>query len=234
MRKLLSMAVLAIFTLSMAQAQTADEVISKYVSAIGGAAKWKAVKSQKSDITVNQMGMDLNGVITGDDKNRQRLEIEFQGMKMIQAYDGTTAWGINGFMGQTSASKLPEAEADAMKKTEFLDEMIDYKKRGFTATLEGEETIEGTACYVVKMTKKDGSEKMHYFDKETGLKTAEMEMVNGQELLTVMEEYEEQDGLVSPSKITQKSGGAVVVSITINNTERNIAVTDDLFAYPGN
>ena len=234
MRKILSVALLALLTLGVAQAQTADEIVTKYLNSIGGAAKWKALTSTKSTITLNQSGFDIPGYIVADSKNRERFQLEFQGMKMIQAFDGTTAWGMNGFQGQTAPAKLEGDQALAASDVEFLDEFIDYKKRGYSVELEGEKDLEGTACYALKLIKKEGDESIHYFDKESGLKIGELQTNQGQESLSLFSDYTETEGLKVPSKISQKMGGVLAFTSTINKTEFNLDIPDSEFAFPGN
>lgn len=234
MKKILTLTLMALMTLSVAHAQTADAIAKKYVEAIGGAAKWKALKSTKLTITLNQQGFDIPGYILADNQNRERFELEFNGMKMIQANDGETAWGMNQFMGQTSPAKLEGAEAEAAKNTEFLDEFIDYKKRGYSISLEGETGMEGKSCYKIKLTKADGDDTIYYFDKETGLMVAEEVEAQGQMVMMVVSDYSEVEGLNMPMKIAQKASGATLLTITINKVEFNVETANDNFAFPGN
>ena len=234
MKKILSIALLAILTMGVANAQSADAIAKKYVEAIGGAAKWKALKSRKMTVTLNQQGFDIPGYIVGDASNRQRLELEFSGMKMIQASDGKTAWGMNGFMGETAPKKLEGDQAAAMEDEVFLDEFIDYKKRGYAIELVGEADIDGKSCHKIKLTKKSGNETTYYFDKDSGLMLAEEGVTAGQTMMSVYSDHTEVEGLMMPMKITQKQGGATLFTITTTKTELNIATTDDMFAFPGN
>jgi hypothetical protein len=40
-------------------AQTADEIVSKYITTIGGSAKLKALKGVKMEMVVNAQGMEI-------------------------------------------------------------------------------------------------------------------------------------------------------------------------------
>ncbi|MBO3698406.1 hypothetical protein [Roseivirga sp. E12] len=233
MKKILSTFLIAIVTLGVAYAQSADAIASKYVEAIGGAKAWKNVKSRKYTITLNQAGFDIPGYIIGDSKNRERLELEFNGMKMVQASDASTAWTINQFQGVNEPTKLEGAQAEAVLEAQFLDVFIDHKKRGYTLSYEGEADLEGTSCQLVKLTSPKGKESVHYFDKATGLQIAQKESANGQETMSHYSDYTEMEGVLVPKKITQKMGGVVAFTITVNKTEFNVAVTDDMFTFPG-
>lgn len=223
--------ILAVMAMGTLSAQTADGIAKKYVEAIGGAKNWKAVKTRKSTISLAQSGVNIPGFIVGDNSNRERLELTFSGMKMVQAYDGTTPWTINQFQGISDPTKLEGEQAKQVSEVAFLDEFIDYKKRGITLNYEGEEDLEGVACYKVKLTKKSGTESVHYFDKESGLQMGSGQMTGGQLSVTHYGDYQEVEGVKMPMKISQKTGIAPF-TITIVKVEFNIDVTDDMFAFP--
>lgn len=232
MRKTISMMILAVMAMGTLSAQTADEVAKKYVEAIGGAKKWKAIKSRKTTISLAQSGVNIPGYIVGDESNREKLQLTFNGMTMIQAYDGTTAWTVNPFQGITAPTKLEGEQAKQVSETSFLDEFIDYSKRGFTISYEGEEDFDGAACHKLKLTKKSGTESVHYFNKETGLQMGESQMANGQPSVTYYGDYKEVEGVKMPMKISQRTGIAPF-TITITEVEFNLEVADTEFAYPG-
>jgi len=233
MKKILSIFLIAIVTIGVANAQSPDQIAANYVKAIGGAKAWKDVKTRKYTITLNQAGFDIPGFIIGDNKNRERFELAFNGMKMVQASDASTAWTINQFQGINQPTKLQGAQAEAVLATQFLDEFIDYKKRGYALSYEGEADLEGVSYHLVKLTNKDGKESTHYFDKTTGLQMATKELANGQETMSVYSDYTEMNGLNVPMKITQKIGGVTAFSITVQKMEVNIPVNDEMFAFPG-
>jgi hypothetical protein len=54
-----STAFLGFFAFQLASAQTADEVITKHIDAIGGANAWKKVNTLRIEGTMNVQGMDV-------------------------------------------------------------------------------------------------------------------------------------------------------------------------------
>lgn len=226
--------ILAVMAMGTLSAQTADEVAKKYVEAIGGAKKWKAIKTRKITFSLVTQGMTLPGTVIGDSDQRERTDIAFNGMEIVQAYDGTTAWALSPPQGITTPTKLTGAQAEEASSKEFLDEMIDYKARGFEISLEDDETIGGTAYTKIKLVKKGGKEAFYFFDKETNLMAVKRETGLQGTLDSHYSEYQDVDGVKVPMKIEVKSGGFTVQSITISKTEMNVPVTDDMFAFPGN
>lgn len=224
-----------LFGLSVLNAQTAEQIAEKYVNAIGGAAKLQAIKSRKADITLNISGVQLAGVLYEDNKNRSKVEFNFQGMKIINAYDGKTAWAQSPPEGMPEPTKLTGAQADAMAQSEFLSEFVNHKSRGMKLEMKGEEELEGKSYYRVDLTSPKGKQTKYYFDKETSLIAATKEMSPvGQETTSFLTEYKEFDGIKMATLITVKVNGVVAQSIKINAVEHNVAVTDALYAFPGN
>ncbi len=234
MKKIFSMLFVALVTISAAQAQSADEIAAKYVKAIGGAKAWKAIKSTKLTISMNMQGMDLPGFIISDNKNRQRVELNFQGMKIVQAFDGQTAWAVSPPQGITTPTPLPEAQAKGMKEFQFLNDLIDHKKRGTTITYDGEGDIEGVACYKIKVVTKEGKEETVYIDKSNYMKVASETVANGQTMVSHYSDFKEIDGVKAARKIVVKVGGQTFQSLSISEIENNVEVGDDTFAYKGN
>ena len=69
-----------VFTLN---AQTADEIIGKYITAIGGAEKWTKIQSLKVEGQVEVQGLAIPYTMQGVQMKGQRLDADFQGNKII-------------------------------------------------------------------------------------------------------------------------------------------------------
>ena len=103
-------------------AQTADELIEKSIQAQGGREKIEAVKSARmtGKMAMGQ-GMEAPIVIETIDPNKFRMEMTFQGMTMVQAYDGKSGWQVQPFMGKTEPEPMNEQDLKAME--DQLDDM---------------------------------------------------------------------------------------------------------------
>jgi len=226
----------ALVTTLAAQAQDVDAILTKYFANTGGVDKWKALKSTKMEGTATTQGIEINGVMYGKAPNLARQEFSLQGQSFVQAYDGTTAWGINPMAGP-EPQKLPEDQAEQLTSQTFESEFIDYKTKGHTVALEGKETIEGTETFKVKLTKKNGDVEYHYFDTENYVpimvKTfAKAGPAKGQASETYLSDYQEVEGLMFPFFIDTKMGGQSIMKIAIKSVKLNEPMDDKLFAYP--
>ena len=92
-------AFVAVFALP-ASAQTADEIVARYIKAVGGMEKIQAVQSlRRSGKYIGGGGFEA--VILQENKRDASVREEFslQGMTAINAYDGKTGWKIEPWNG---------------------------------------------------------------------------------------------------------------------------------------
>jgi outer membrane lipoprotein-sorting protein len=239
MRRFLSRAVCALFTLSAvvaAQSPTADELVAKNIQAKGGEAKWKSLTSVKLTGTMSAQGKELPLVIYSKRPNLMRNEATFGATSMVQAFDGTTAWAINPLTG--AAQELPPAPAEAMRSSaDFEGALLDYKSKGHTVELIGPEQSDGADVYHLKLTLKNGTVQDYYLDAKTGLEskmTQQVDVGTGakQSLTTVMGDYRDVDGVTVPHLVRQLLDGKVVGEMRIQKVEFNTITDDSIFKMP--
>ncbi|HET8645288.1 MAG TPA: outer membrane lipoprotein-sorting protein, partial [Vicinamibacteria bacterium] len=72
-----------------------DEIISRHVAARGGMDKLKGVQTVRMSGRMT-MGPGIEAPVSVEVKRprQMRMEMQFQGMTAIQAYDGTSGWMI--------------------------------------------------------------------------------------------------------------------------------------------
>ncbi len=245
MKKFLVLSLIFACSLSFTQAQSAEEIVSSYLEAIGGEENFAKVKSAKYICNANAQGMEIPVVMYQKAPNMMRMDMEFQGQKITQmSFDGKEGWSTN-FM--TMAAEKFEAEDSEILKAQmdFPDAFIHYKKKGYSVNKEAEETIEGTACHVIKLTRLpvmvDGKETenvvYYYFDKETAVPVMSKEFAlkgpqKGQATETYVGDYQEVNGLYFAHSITQKYEGQTVYHVKITSIEMNAAIPEDFFTMP--
>ena len=133
MRRFVSRAALIVYVLSVAavvHAQTVDEIVAKNLQAKGGAEKWKAVTSVKMTGKVTMQGKELPIVVYAKRPNSNRQEIGPPEMRVVQAFDGTSAWAM---MGGQPPNELPPAAAEMMKNGADFDGALIGPHRGLDA-----------------------------------------------------------------------------------------------------
>lgn len=210
-------------------AQTADEIISNYITTIGGAEKLKALKGVKMEMTLNQ-GMEIPMEIVQLAGGKMSMKFNIQGKEITQlASNGVTVWSTN-FNSMKAEKADTETTANAILSNEdFPDAMLDYKAKGYSAEYIGKETKEGTECFKVKFTKKpisvDGIKvedvTYYYFDTENSLPIlTETEIKQGpqkgQKSISTMSDYQEVDGIYFPHSMLMFGTPIKVKKITLN------------------
>ncbi len=238
--------VAAAFVLSSAVAQTAEEVISKYFENTGGRAKWEALKGVKMTAKVNQGGMEIPLSMVQLKDGRQLTTITFQGKDIKQGvYDGTNLWSHN-FVNMKAEKSDAEATANfKLDIGEFPDPFLHYKERGLKVEFLGKETVDGTECFKIKMTKKpimvDGKPAdnvvFYFFDTENYvLLMSEQEVKSGpgKGMVGQMKysDFQEVGGLMMAFSMVQGVKGQGGQTLTVTNIELNPTVPDADFKYP--
>jgi len=165
----LSAAVLfvAAFTL---QAQTADEIIAKYVTAIGGAEKWTKIQSIKVEGHIEVQGLAIPFIMQGVQMKGMRVDAEFQGNKIIEIVTPAKGWSQNPLAGKATLSPMSEDELKSkVDDLDLQDAFVDYKSKGSSVEFLGKGEEDGNEYLKIKMTSKNNNEKTYFFDPQTYL-----------------------------------------------------------------
>ena len=243
----LVLALVGLMVLAPVRAQTADEIINVYFEKVGGLENLKALKGVKISASLNQQGMIIPMEIVRLSDGRQATSFSVQGLTFNQeTYDGTNLWGHN------LMTQLPEkmdAETThnfALNTKDFPDPFVNYKEKGYTATLVGKDTIDGTEAFEIKLTKVpltvDGKEEesvaYYFFDAENYVPIAmrgeiKMGPAKGMTQEITFGDYQEVGGLYfAHSMIVGVTGQPMKVPITIETIELNPTVEDAVFTFP--
>ena len=227
---------LLISAAGVSSAQTVDEILAKNLAARGGAEKFKSVNSMKISATVTAQGMKLPVTIWSKRPNMMREETDFQGQKMIRAFDGTTAWTVNPMMGGTPQALTGSAANMAMDSADLEGPLVNYKQKGHTIEFVGNETLDGRNVHHLKITRKTGTIQHLYIDAETGLerKTVITLEQGGRkvDLEIQLGDFKSVDGLMMPSMTRQLMNGNEVAQVAVDKIEVNPQIDDAMFKMP--
>lgn len=221
----------ALFGFMTAKAQTADEIIKKHVDAVGGAANWKKVTSIKLTGSMNAGGVELPVTVTTLDKKGYRMEFSMNGIANYTVLTPTSGWMYFPTQGQTKPEAMPNEmikdQEDQMDAS--MDPLIDYQAKGNKVAYLGKDEAEGTECYKLKVTLKNGKEETEYLDLSTyyTIRSVEKSKANGQETeeVSTMGNYTKfPEGIVFPMSL--ETGG---VPLTIKTVEINKPVDENIF-----
>ncbi len=220
-------------------AQTADEIVSKYIKTIGGKDKIEAVKTyRRSGKFTGGGGFEARIVEERKRPNMIRQEFLLQGMTGVTAYDGSKGWKIDPFEGKKDAEPLGEAELKRIvDDSDFEGPLVNYQAKGNKVEYVGTEPVEGTDAYKLKVTLKNGDIFYYYMDTDyyVPIKIDTRRFVRGEEreFETSLGDYKEVGGWYQPYAFeTNAKGSPNKQKITIEKIELNVPLDDALFVEP--
>ena len=218
--------------------QSVDDLIAKNAQARGGLDKLHGIKTLRVTARVSEGDFRATYVQENKRNDKVREETVFQGMARVRAFDGQTSWQINPFGGR----KDPELMSQDDSKPLVVDSdveglLIDYKLKGHQAELSGHDSVEGTDCYKIKLTLKDGDVRYYYLDADSYLeiKIESQTKIRGaiRYRETMLGDYEQVDGIYFPFAIQRgEAGSEERTAYTVEKIEVNLPLDDSLFALP--
>ncbi|GAB3925993.1 outer membrane lipoprotein-sorting protein [Larkinella terrae] len=240
LRKSLIIVTLWFSVSGMVAAQTSDEVVGKYIQAMGGADKLANLKTLKMSAAFQMAGIEASQNTTVINNKAFKQEVVFQGMSVVQSVLDGQGWAINPLMGQKDPTELPKEAIDMVAdQMDLTGSLFQSKEKGNTVELAGKETIGSAETYKLTVTKKNGRTEIYNLDTKTYLpvKITSAQKVSGQEFKQEIttSDYQKIDGLAFPFTLSIKSaaipgGGAMLVKVT--KIEVNPAVDEAIFKMP--
>jgi hypothetical protein len=228
------MAVAALAGAVSLSAQTADEIVGKYVAAIGGKDAISKVKSMSMETSVQVMGSDNPGTTTILDGVGYKSETDFNGQKIIQCLTDKGGWMVNPMAGASDPTPMPDDQYKARKDDIFVGgQLYDYAAKGSKVEMFGKE---GDA-YKIKLTTKDNVEAIYVIDPKTFFVTSVMTKgdMQGQpvDVTTKLSDYRKTDvGYMVPYAMDIDLGGQFSLTITVKKLELNKTIDPSEFAMP--
>lgn len=223
------------------QAQTADEIINKHITAIGGKETINKIKSQVVYADLSVMGISLPSITTtlfGKGlKNVSNLDsIGLVGQEIIQCITPTGGWMFNPLAGDTDAKPLPDDQVkEAQASLDAGSVFFNYKAKGSKVELAGRETVEGVNTYKLKLVNKNGKITFYFIDPSTYylIKQESTTSVDGENVTsssTFSNHKKTGIGLVIP--YTTMTNQGVEITITIKKVEYNKNIDPKIFEMP--
>jgi hypothetical protein len=228
----------AVLLPAAARAQTVDEIITKNIQALGGLQKLQSVQTLRSAGKLDAGFFRADIVQQNKRPDKIRQEFTVQGLTQVQAYDGKTGWQINPFGGRRDPEMLSQDDTKGLQVEADMDgPLVNYKEKGNKAELVGHDSVEGTDCYKIRLTLRNGDVRTYYFDADSymAIKLETQTMVRGamQESETYYGDYEQVGGIYYPfSYEVGQKGDSNRAKFTVEKVEQNTPLKDSVFATP--
>lgn len=219
------------------KAPTVDQILDKYVQAIGGKAAYEKLTSrvEKGNFDIPAMGAGGPIEIYSKAPNKNLVVITIDGFGVVQeGFTGTVAWANDPQSGlrEKSGTEL----ADAKRGADFYGP-VRMKEHYPKMELKGKEKVGAGEAYVIVATPAGGSPETLYFDTKSGLlvrQDATRETQAGtMNVQALLEDYREVDGVKIPFVIHQNSD-AISFVIKLTEIKHNVAIEDAKFNKPTN
>ena len=215
-----------------ASTATVDQIIEKYIAAVGGAEAIQKVTSRVEKGSIHAMGSDSPIELYTKAPDKRISFTQMGGGHSITAFDGTVGW--MGSTGRAAREMSPEEASAAALDAAFylplrLKEMFPQLRRGRP------EEINGTPCEVVMGSAPGKPPVRLYFDKSTGLLVRSVRYADTPmgRMPTQIDyaDYRAADGVKIPYRWTlARPNGRF--TIQISDVQSNVPIDDAKFAKP--
>ena len=212
----------ATLAFSSLHAQTADDIVNNYLTAIGGKDAIANVKSIVMSGSTEVMGNEGNTSVTIVVGKGYKTESDFNGQKVVQCITSTSGWGLNPFMGMSTPTALPAEQVKASQMQLQITPLIGYAANGYKIELSGKDS----ADYKIKMSG-NGRDIYFYINQKTSLMDKFTTSINAQgqtiDITISFSDYRKLDGgLMVPYVQVGEYPGATLTTtfktITVNST----------------
>lgn len=226
------------FGVMAVQAQTADEIVNKHIEALGGKDKITNIKSLYMEGVMDVMGNEAPIVISMVNGKGYKSEVEFNGQKIVQAYNDKGGWMINPMMGSADPQAMPEEQYKVGKdEMNIGGALLDYAAKGKKVELLGKEKTGTVDAYKLKLTTADNAETTYYIDPTTYYivkmsRTMEMGGQKGQVDIAFSDYKKTDAGYVMPYAIETTMPQGFTLNSKINKVELNKEIDLKTFEMP--
>jgi len=224
--------------LALAQGRLTDpyEILNQHFAANGGLDRLKAERGQYIEGTLALAGLNGSIKVWTQKPFSQRSEVDLRVLKVIQGESEKGQWVLDSNGKLQQITNLDEA---ALKRREVKRRMGDYEfadpqSTTFAVTLQGVEALDGSECYVIKITNNiNGDTQTSYIDTKDFLQRKSVSLEGESSSETYYSDYREVGGLkvaYLTRQISLETGQEQVLTIT--RYESNPRVDAALFEPP--
>lgn len=214
---------------------TVDQILDKYVQALGGKATIEKITSSasKGSFEIPTFGASGTAEIWEKAPNKTALRLDIPGFGIVQeGFNGTVAWSQDP---QSGLREKTGAELATTKIDADFYKPIRLKQLYPKITVKGKDKIGDKDVYVLVASPAEGSPETWYFDAASGLLSRmdiERESPQGKIAVQVFQEnYKDVDGLKVPHTVRQESSAFTII-IKIDEVKHNVPIDDSKFNKP--
>lgn len=204
---------------------SADDVINKYLDAIGGKEKLSTINDLVMTSGISIQGMSIEIKIQQKAPNKIKVETLMGGNALsTQVFDGEKGM-VKSQMGN---QEISGDDLEYMKIQATLNAEMHFKELGIKTEITGSEEVDGKPAWKVQMTLPSGRTAVDFYDQESGLKVKSVSQQGGMSVTATYSDYRPVEGIQFPFK-TKQVAGPQNLDIEVKSVEINKGVDDSVF-----
>lgn len=212
-------------SITVTEDPSAEEVIQKYLEALGGESKLREVKTAKIEMVAEVQGLVINLFFLHDDENNrmnQRVMAMGNEASNVTVKDGKATVSA---MGQNMT--LTDEQFEEARMNAFIFPELHYGEMGYELINEGTVDVKGEQAHKISVKNATGAKVINYYSLATGLKL-KSESSNSGDIMYA--DYKDHAGIKFPSILTIKSPMIPEeMKSTVEVVDFNVPVSDDDF-----
>ena len=210
----------------------ADQIVDKYVQALGGAAALQKISSrvEKGTASFDSLKVAVEVFLKAPAKRASVMHLP--GGDSVTAFDGESGWlGLPGHL----VREMTSADLEAARLDADLYLPLHLKQIFSGLSVERSEKVNDRVTYVVSGLRQDSPPVRFYFDEQSGLLVRILRFADSPLGLNPTQidygDYRDAGGVKTPFKWTiGRPGGRF--TIQVDQTQENVAVDDAKFTRP--
>lgn len=214
---------------------SAADLLGRHAEARGGAARWKTITSLEITGTQTTYSTPNPFTLTRRRPNLFRLDQTILGRPVVYAFDGRTAWSIDGILGHDWPLTAPPPYASWIRREAAFDTPLLAADPALKVELVGLESFEGRQVYKLRVGADPASEETWYLDPKTFLEVARIsktvDFFEEMEKRSYFSDFRNVAGLVLPHRIDMEYGTRSE-SLAVSKVVANADVDQARFALP--
>lgn len=226
MKKLI-LALTGIFAFVIINAQSLEDIITRYTAAnkLDQISKLKTIKLTGN---MSMMGMEMSMEIWMKNPDKIKTVSIMNGMETVQVYDGVKGYMKNPMTGSADPVEMTQEQIkETLRGNMFQNYMATYLKNG-QLKLAGEEKVNDKPAYKLKASIEGGVNVDLYIDKATYLLVKISTTSQGMSMDSYPSDYTENNGVFLPMKTTTSAKG-MEFTLQFTKVEVDIPMDDSIF-----
>jgi serine/threonine protein kinase len=212
-------------------ANVVDQILARYIQALGGEEAIKAVSSRVATGTFEIPSAGVSGTAELYQKppNKNLIIITVPGLVTTRrGFNGSSGWETEP---DGSVKTITGSELAAMKRGSGFYRELNLRNDYSNMTLSGKEQVDGKDALIITATAADGTEEKLYFDVQTGLLSRDDETRESKLNKTFFSDYRAVDGVKLPF-VLRTDDGQTPATIRIKEYRHNVTINDSIFNPP--